>query len=193
MTSAVASLDGIANDAFARTAETDDSPLERTVKASHKESLFEKSKKYIDYTIGTIGGLILGSIVTYINIAYGYIPALIAGLKQFTYTLFAGGLMTKFCEYIIVKTKGTKLGRVMAVLIPSIASIAAIYGVHSMKGTPEPLLSTVPGAMLAPLGFTGITYRKMKELKKKHKQYTAPMAPVYGNVDKYLNPYRLAA
>ena len=47
-------------------------------------------------------------------------------------------------------------------LISSLTSVL-IYAVHSLKGTPEPFLSTVPTLLMAPPGFFVLALKFKKE------------------------------
>ena len=47
----------------------------------------------------------------------------------------------------------------MAVVIPLLVTMTLLYAVHSLKGTPEPLYSIVPGTGLSLLGLLLVTWR----------------------------------
>ena len=94
--------------------------------------------------MGLAGALFLGIIVFFINFDHGIIQGLIASLKQALYTFFIGGLITWLCENIASSTKNRIVAIIGAVIIPSIIAVLLTYTVHSIKGTPEPLNSTIP-------------------------------------------------
>ena len=70
-----------------------------------------------------------------------------AALKQGVYTFFFGGFIMKLCETLAIKGHPGWLAIVLAVLVPSFISLALTFGVHSMKGTPKPVESTIPTAI----------------------------------------------
>jgi len=120
--------------------------------------------KLFDPKMGLAGALFLGTIVFFINYDHGIVNGLIAALKQGLYTFFVGGFITRLCENIATISK--KLTAIfMAVLIPSIIAIILTYIVHSIKGTPEPLNSTIPTMIFAPLGFLWWALQKRKQVQ----------------------------
>ena len=56
--------------------------------------------KIINYKIASIGALVMGFIVGYINLDHGLLPESIAALKQAAYTFFLGGMLLKVLETI---------------------------------------------------------------------------------------------
>jgi hypothetical protein len=40
-------------------------------------------------------------------------------------------------------------------------TVAAVFAVHSARGTPEPLLSTLPAALLGPPSFAAYAWRSV--------------------------------
>lgn len=119
--------------------------------------------KLFDPKMGLAGALFLGTIVFFINYDHGIVNGLIAALKQGLYTFFVGGFITRLCENIATISKNLT-AILLAVFIPSIIAIALTYLVHSMKGTPEPLNSTIPTMILAPLGFLWWALQKRKQM-----------------------------
>ena len=106
--------------------------------------------KYIDYRMGIAGSIFMASVVFYIN--YHGIQdsagATTAALKQGTYTFFFGGLIMRMCESIATGLAKRTGALTAACIIPSLVAISLTYGVHSMKGTPKPLESTIPTIIL---------------------------------------------
>ena len=123
--------------------------------------------KYIDFKIGIAGGLVMGIIVYLINYrATGVVGgALTAALKQGVYTFFFGGIIMKISENLAVGLNPKILALLMATLIPSLISLGLTFGLHSMKGTPKPVESTVPTALFViPSTLVwGIMKRRKKE------------------------------
>ena len=123
------------------------------------------NNKYFDPKMGIIGGAFMATIVFFINVDHGIVPGLIAASKQGLYTFLAGGTMMRICENIASYFTGETLAMFLAILIPSIIAVSLTYLVHSLKGTPEPLNSTIPTMFLAPMGFFWWAHRKRKQLK----------------------------
>ncbi|MFC1648562.1 hypothetical protein ACFL1B_03805 [Nanoarchaeota archaeon] len=128
-------------------------------------SVYDISKDYIDYKMGVVAGGLMGVIVAAVNASHGAVGATTAGAKQFSYTLVAGGIVTKLCENLAVRSKNKFQAYATAIIVPSIIAISATYGVHKMKGTPEPFDSTVPTMIMAPPGFAYWANRKRKKLE----------------------------
>ena len=108
--------------------------------------IFRFGRKYIDYRMGVIGALVMAVVVFCINyFGTGIIGGSItAALKQGTYTFFFGGVIMRMSERIAVAVKKRTLALILACVIPSVVSLTLTFGVHSLKGTPEPLNSTIP-------------------------------------------------
>ena len=95
------------------------------------------------------GGLVMGTIVFFINYNSNIeiTGAFTAAIKQGIYTFFFGGSIMKLCEIIAIRITAKSLAIIMATLIPSIVSLTLTYLVHSLKGTPRPIESTIPTAI----------------------------------------------
>ena len=124
------------------------------------------NNRFVDLKMGTAGALVMGAIVYYINSEYGFYPALIAGLKQSVYTFFMASINMKICENIAIRYKNQQVSIALAVIVASIATIGATFLVHSLKGTPEPLASTIPTVILSPPTLLVWAIRKRKQLHK---------------------------
>ncbi len=109
-------------------------------------------KKFIDIKIGIAGAIVMGGIVFSINYfsTSNFLGSLTAGLKQATYTFLLGGTLMKFCEYLAISLKNRKLAIFSSVLIPSVFTLILTYSVHSMRGTPKPMESTIPTLIIIP-------------------------------------------
>ena len=114
--------------------------------------------------MGLVGALFLGSIVLFINLDYGFNAAWPAAVKQGVYTFFAGGFLMRFTENLSIKWENKITSYFLAVLIPVTISVLLTFGVHSLKGTPEPWLSTLPTVILSPPGFFWWAYKKRNKL-----------------------------
>jgi hypothetical protein len=110
--------------------------------------------KHIDYPAAVAGAIVLGSIVFVINYDHGWNNAVLAAGKQAIYTFFAGGYMVRLNERIALALNPAIVAVPAGVLCAGGLAVSLTYLVHSLKGTPEPLNSTVPTMVLALLGFT---------------------------------------
>lgn len=127
--------------------------------------IYNFGSQYIDYKFGSIGAGIMGGIVWYINSNHGFLPATTASLKQATYTFLFGGFVMKTCENLSTKIKNKNLAKILSIVIPSVITIGLMYLVHNLKGTPEPLESTIPTMILSPPSFMYWSHRKRSQLK----------------------------
>jgi fructose-specific phosphotransferase system IIC component len=123
------------------------------------------NNKYFDPRMGLIGGTFMATIVFFINVDHGIVPGMTAALKQGLYTFLAGGIMMRICENIAAYFSNDVVALFLAVLVPGIIAVSLTYLLHSLKGTPEPLNSTIPTMFLAPMGFLWWATRKRKQLK----------------------------
>jgi len=123
------------------------------------------SSKFFDFKMGSIGAVIMGGAVYYINSEYGIESASIAASKQAAYTFLVGGSMMKMCEKLAQYFQNGTLARIASFTAPYVLTIGLTYLVHSMKGTPEPLESTIPTILLAPPAFIYWGHKKRKELE----------------------------
>jgi hypothetical protein len=121
--------------------------------------------KFFDLKMGLISGLAMGTIVFFINWDYGLLAGLVAALKQGVYTFLAGGIMMRMTENIASRFSREFVAILLAVLVPSTIAITLTYILHSLKGTPEPLNSTIPTILLAPFGFLWWALIKRRQLK----------------------------
>lgn len=133
-------------------------------------ALLDFVKKHYDFKMGFIGALVMAGIVFAINVDHGFWRAVPAALKQGTYTLFAGGLLIRLTGRLALEVVNDWLAIISAVMVPSIIAVALTFGVHMLKGTPEPFNSTIPTIILAPLGFLWYT------LKERHKAVALKLA-----------------
>ena len=121
--------------------------------------------KFIDYKMGLIGAGVMGSIVFGINYydTQELLGASTAALKQGGYTFLFGGSIMRGCEYLATKIKKEAVALAAAIIIPSAVSIGLTYGVHSTKGTPKPIESTIPTAAVVIPSTAIWGYRKRKQ------------------------------
>jgi hypothetical protein len=127
------------------------------------KAIMQIGARYIDYRMAWLGAMAMGFVVLLVNLAHGIAPASVAALKQAVYTFFFAGLITRACERLAIMDKDRRVALALAIVVPSLMAIGFTYIVHSMRGTPEPLLSTLPTILLAPLGFAWWGRKKRAE------------------------------
>jgi len=108
---------------------------------------------WLDVRSGIAGGLLLGIAVWFINASHGTLGATTAAIKQFVYTFFMGALIMRLCTRLALRAGPDAVVLLLAVVVPSAVTIGATFLVHSLRGTPEPALSTIPAAIASPIGF----------------------------------------
>lgn len=113
-----------------------------------------------------IGALIMGGIVFIINLEHGWFLSTIAGLKQGLYTFFFGGIIIKLLEHLLLQIKNPYMAISLSVSVISVFTSLLVFLVHSLKGTPEPFLSTVPTILMAPPGFLVLAIKFRREQHK---------------------------
>lgn len=107
----------------------------------------------------------MGTAVWFINVSHGPLLATTAALKQSVYTFFMGGLILQFCAYLARRPWPGGLAFVAAVVLPSVITIGATFGLHNLRGTPLPLPSTLPVAILSPPSFIAWAWRARREAR----------------------------
>lgn len=121
--------------------------------------------RFINLKMGLAGGFVMGTVVWFINIDFGWWPATTAALKQAAYTFILGGVLIKILETISLSIRNKYWALIIATLSVSALTILLVYGVHSMKGTPRPFESTLPTIIMAPPGFLALAIRKRIKYK----------------------------
>lgn len=120
--------------------------------------------RHIDYRGAIAGALVLGGLVFYINLDHGASAALVAAAKQGTYTFFAGGYMVRLNERIALALEPALLAVPAGMLCAGGLAVFLTFLVHSARGTPEPVRSTLPTLVLVLFGFAllGIRARRSR-------------------------------
>jgi hypothetical protein len=108
----------------------------------------------------------MGTIVWFINADHGFLPALVAALKQASYTFLVAGLFIRFLEYQVTHIEDKRLAILVSVAVTSLLTILLVFGVHSLKGTPKPFYSTLATIILAPFGYLALAIIKRKKFEK---------------------------
>ena len=117
----------------------------------------------IDYGGAIIGATLLGAIVFWLNYSHGVALAAPAALKQATYTFFVAGFIVKNNARLALKRTEPTVSLLLATSVSSCLAVGLTFLVHSLKGTPEPLLSTLPTALIGPPGFLVLGWRARRE------------------------------
>lgn len=125
--------------------------------------IYRLFQSVIDIKMGLIGALFLGTAVFFINLDYGWPHALTAAIKQGIYTFFFGGFVVKLCFVLVMNIRPEVTAIVVAALVPSLMAITATLIVHSIKGTPEPVTSTIPTMLSAPPSFLGLAFFRRRK------------------------------
>lgn len=112
--------------------------------------MIRSGSRFIDYRMAIAGAIVLGVIVFCINyFGTGELKgAITASLKQGAYTFLFGGIIMRGCENLATRINKQWIALALAILVPSVLAIGLTFGVHSLKGTPSPLESTIPTAIL---------------------------------------------
>lgn len=119
--------------------------------------------RFMDFRMGLLGALSMGTIVFWINMDHGMWPGLIAATKQGVYTFFFGALFVKMAENISSNIENRYVGVLTGGIVPAILTSLLTYALHSIKGTPEPFHSTVPTLILSLMSFSTWAYLKHRE------------------------------
>lgn len=120
--------------------------------------------KYVDVSTAWKAALFLGAVVYAINFSHGAIAAIPAALKQAAYTLLASGFIVRLCENLITKVRPMFIAWPLAILLPSAVAVGLTYFMHSLKGTPEPLYSTLPTLLVTPPAFAVWAWRSLRQV-----------------------------
>jgi hypothetical protein len=124
-----------------------------------REKKMLRSPPWFDLPMACLGALVSGSLVGWINIDYGFLPALAAALKQAAYAFIATGLIIQLCKWLNRRPVSRVLAIGMAIIFPLLLTMVLLYLLHSLKGTPEPLLSIIPGTVLTLIGLTLVSWQ----------------------------------
>jgi hypothetical protein len=115
-------------------------------------------KKSFDPVSGLISALIMATIVWWINASHGVGPASTSALKQAAFTFFMGGIIGQLCRYLAARPWPKLWAFSAGATVPALVLATATFGVHSLKGTPEPVLSTLPVIFISLPAFTVWTW-----------------------------------
>ncbi len=117
----------------------------------------------IDYGSAIMAALFLGTVVFCLNYAHGAARAVPAALKQATYTFFVAGFIVKnnerLARRLARRLASPAASLLLAATVSSCLAVGLTFLVHSARGTPEPVLSTLPTALIGPPAFLLLGWR----------------------------------
>lgn len=121
---------------------------------------------WFDLKSAIIGTLMMGTAIGLINSAHGLSPALTAAGKQGAYTFFFAGLIMQFCRWLAARPVSTPAAIAMATFIPTLITLVLVFTLHSFRGTPEPVLSTLPPVSIGLISFFLVSRKLIKEAQE---------------------------
>jgi uncharacterized membrane protein YGL010W len=122
-------------------------------------SLWRRFVASLDVRAGLIGATLMAAVVFWINAEHGALGASTAAAKQWVYTFFMGAWIVQLCGWLARRPGGAVPVVGLAVVLPTLVTIGATFLVHSARGTPRPVASTVPVAVISPPSFLGWALR----------------------------------
>ncbi len=120
--------------------------------------------RYVDLRMSWVAASFMAGVVFVVNLSHGPGPAGVAAAKQGLYTAIASGFLLRICQRLAAGPGPDWAALGKAVAVPSVLAILFTFGVHNLKGTPEPLASTVPTMLVVPPGFLLWALRKRREV-----------------------------
>jgi predicted PurR-regulated permease PerM len=119
--------------------------------------------RHINYGMAFAGAGFLGVTVFVINYPHGVPMALVAAVKQAIYTFFAAGFITRNSERLAVKLNNRWLSLLLSIIVSTCIAVGLTYLVHSLRGTAQPLQSTIPTMITAPLAFIIVGWQAQRK------------------------------
>jgi len=113
----------------------------------------------IDYGSAVMAAAFLGTVVFGLNYSHGAARALPAALKQAAYTFFVAGFIVRNNERLARRLTAPAASLLLAATVSSCLAVGLTFLVHSARGTPEPVRSTLPTALIGPPSFLLLGWR----------------------------------
>jgi len=132
----------------------------------HQDYQMIRRNKYFDPLMGSIGGVFMGTLIYTINASHGFNLSIVAALKQGSYTFIMGGITMKLVENLVRKIDERTRAILIAVTLPTLFATMLTYILHSIKGTPEPIFSTLPTLLLSPFSFFWWANKQRKKFER---------------------------
>jgi hypothetical protein len=120
-------------------------------------------KDWFDVKSAILGAILMGTAVGAINSGHGFGPALIAAAKQSAYTFFVAGFIMQLSRWLAMRDQPPAVAISLAVFVPTSLTAVLVFILHSMKGTPEPLWSTVPVVSFGLIAFFLVSRKLVAE------------------------------
>ncbi|MBW2316879.1 MAG: hypothetical protein JRH10_22175 [Deltaproteobacteria bacterium] len=122
-------------------------------------SLLARMASVLDVRAGLIGATLMAAIVFWINSSHGAFGASTAAAKQWVFTFFVGAFLVQLSTRLAVRPGRSSVSIGLAILVPSLTAVGLTFLLHSAKGTPRPLASTVPVLLISSPSFLGWALR----------------------------------
>lgn len=122
---------------------------------------------HINYGMAIAGAIFLGATVFLINLPEGASMALVAAAKQAAYTFFAAGFITRNSERLALMLSNRLLSLLVSIVVSTGIAVGLTFLVHSLRGTAQPLQSTIPTMITAPLAFIFVGLNAQREAARK--------------------------
>ncbi|MEN0060773.1 MAG: hypothetical protein AAGA48_01420 [Myxococcota bacterium] len=116
-------------------------------------ALTQLLSRILDLRFAVGGAVFMGGLVFAVNASYGTGPALVAAAKQASYTFFFAGFVMRWCEHLATSVEPRSLAVATATLLPSVLAVSLTFGIHNLRGTPDPVASTLPTLFFGPPSF----------------------------------------
>ena len=117
----------------------------------------------INIRAGVVWGIFMGLIVWGINVAVTTPPdfhgATTAAIKQALYTFLIGGFLARVTTVLVARPGKPWLVITIASVVSTLLTSALVLLVHSLRGTPHPLWSSVPTIVIAIIVFPVMSAR----------------------------------
>lgn len=96
----------------------------------------------LNMKMGSLAGVITGSIVFCINYEFGLLHASLAFVKQFLFNFFMAAYNTKLIERLVYKIEKRWVAILIGGFLPALIATVTVFVVHWVGHTPEPFKST---------------------------------------------------
>jgi len=126
---------------------------------------YHKLNKHVNLLMGSLAGVVTGSVVFFINFSHGFYPAIASFFKQFAFNMLMGGFNMRLCEKLVRVIQKRIRALLCATLIPALQAFILLYAIHYFGRTPKPIASTIwqLGLNLMIFFFLAVIYRNMIE------------------------------
>lgn len=127
------------------------------------KTIANKLSACINMRQGVVWGIFMGLIVWVINVAVttppDYHGATTAAIKQAFYTFLIGGFLARVATVLVARPGKPWLVITVATVVSTLLTSVLVLLVHSVRGTPHPLWSSMPTIVIAIVVFPVMTTR----------------------------------